>query len=642
MCGICGMVSSLPVGREHMERVARMNRGMLHRGPDDSGEYSDAHIAMAMRRLSIIDLTGGRQPLYSEDRTLVLLCNGEIYNFIELRNQLERKGHHFCTATDGETILHLYEDHGLECVHFLRGMFAFALWDMPRKQLMLARDRMGEKPLYLHQDGETLMFASELKGLLCSGRVPFELDPLSINQYFHYQYVPEPGTPLKGVRKLDAGQILTVGVDPWRMDEECYWRMEDAPPVEGDPSELIRAELERVSELVIRADVPVGVALSGGLDSGAITALAASRYRGTLHAFSVGYTGRPPNDERQDAKFLADTLKIPFHELELTTRDMVAFFPELVLWRDDPIADLAGYGYYAVMKLARKFNIPVVLQGQGGDELFWGYSWVRWAVRKTAQKDALLKRGISGLPLLIKEKRPKGGDVKSTLLWLLKGAGVASALKEYWLMKSKPAERVVFYDIFKDFIQAQREMSVLYDPSMNEALLGADVCEHFTVSRPWPPVGVLLTRLICATYLRENGITQGDRLSMASGVELRLPLLDHKLVELVIGLRKTTPDDQLPQKSWLRNALAGVVPDEIMRRPKRGFAPPLREWQRALFDEYGRHLEDGYLVSEKILSPEAGHVLAQGDYPAEVSTPLSFKALALEMWCRGASTLVRS
>jgi asparagine synthase (glutamine-hydrolysing) len=339
-----------------------------------------------MRRLSIIDLTTGWQPLYNEDRTLALICNGEIYNFVELRERLESLGHRFSTNSDCETILHLYEEHGLDCVQHLRGMFAFALYDTQRKRLLLARDRMGEKPLYLYQTNSNLFFASEMKALLASGLVPFELDPNAVNLYFHYQYVPEPLTPLKGVRKLDAACLLTVDIEDWRIEEKCYWRMEDAPPLEGDPARHIREQLEVVGEIVIRSDVPVGVALSGGLDSSAIASLAASKYPGTMHAFSIGYPDSPETDERADARALADHLGLPFHDVELSTSEMVSFFPELVSWRDDPIADIAGYGYYSVMKLAREHSVPVVLQGQGGDELFWGYPWVRDAARQTERK----------------------------------------------------------------------------------------------------------------------------------------------------------------------------------------------------------------------------------------------------------------
>src|SRR4026209_2144415 len=308
MCGIAGIISEAPTTPAEIAGVKRANSRLTHRGPDGAGEFTDDHVMLAMRRLSIIDLDGGWQPLYNEARSLALVANGEIYNFVDLRERLEGLGHRFNTHSDCETILHLYEEYELDFVQHLRGMYAFALWDTKRKRLILARDRMGEKPLYLYETNGRVLFASEMKALLASGLVPFELDPTSVNLYFHYQYVPEPRTPLKGVRKLDAASLVIVDVDPWRIEERRYWRMEDAPTLEGDPATLIREQLETVSKIVIRSDVPVGISLSGGLDSSAIAALAARQYPGTMLAFSIGYPGSLANDESPDARALADEL----------------------------------------------------------------------------------------------------------------------------------------------------------------------------------------------------------------------------------------------------------------------------------------------------------------------------------------------
>ena len=242
MCGITGIVSRDPLRQESIERLARMNDSMVHRGPDGAGHLEAPHVALSIRRLSIIDLGTGWQPLYNEDHSVAVIANGEIYNYVELRESLLGEGHRFKTASDIETIPHLYETHGDDFVEHLRGMFAIALWDSRRQRLVLARDRMGEKPLFLWQDRDRLIFASEMKTLLCSGQVPFELDPTAVDQFFHYQYVVEPRTPLRGVRKLPAGHLLTVDLAPWSVTERCYWRMEDAPLLEGDPPELIRSK----------------------------------------------------------------------------------------------------------------------------------------------------------------------------------------------------------------------------------------------------------------------------------------------------------------------------------------------------------------------------------------------------------------
>ena len=299
MCGITGIVSNDPVKQLDLDRVIQMSEAMVHRGPDGAGEFHDRHVALAMCRLSIIDVAHGWQPLYNEDQSIVLIANSEIYNYVELCSTLRTRGHQFRTGSDSEVIVHLYEEHGADCVQHLRGMFAFALWNQRSRTLLLARDRMGEKPLYLYEQKGQLTFASELKSLLRSGLVSFELDPVAVDLYFHYQYVPEPMTPLKGIRKLPAAHTLTVTSDPWEVREACYWRMEDAPALHEDPATLIRNELEAVSDIVIRSDVPVGIGLSGGIDSSAVAALASRKYPGKIHAFSVGYPGYPPCDERK-------------------------------------------------------------------------------------------------------------------------------------------------------------------------------------------------------------------------------------------------------------------------------------------------------------------------------------------------------
>ena len=635
MCGIAGLVSRKPLTPEEITRVRTVNQRLAHRGPDGAGEYLDDHVALAMRRLSIIDLSGGWQPLYNEDKSLALIANGEIYNFVELRKRLESLGHPFSTGSDCETILHLYEQYGLDFVQHLRGMFAFALWDSKQRRLVLARDRMGEKPLYLYQTDGQLWFASEMKALLASLVVPFELDSNAVDQYFHYQYVPEPLTPLKHVRKLDAAHLLIVDVDDWRVTEKCYWRMEEAPPLDGDPATLIREQLETIGEIVIRSDVPVGVALSGGLDSSAIAALAAGKYPGTMHAFSVGYPGRPEHDERADAKALADHLGLPFHDLELTTEDMVSFFPELVYWRDDPIADISGFGYYAVMKLARERGVPVVLQGQGGDELFWGYNWVRDAARESTRKELLVQQGsLAAMSQYFKLELPQGLSRSGLGEWAHKLGGLRPGWESWQRDRRASPTQLIFYDVVSDFQASARDSRSLYGQSFLQQLNGSTARDLFTFDRAQPNLGVTLTRLICDTYLRENGVTQGDRLSMASSIELRLPLLDHRLVETVIGLRKTQNDAAQPAKSWFRAAVKDLLPDWVMQRRKRGFSPPVHEWHRALFDAHGEALRDGYLFQSGVLSAAGAQQLASGSFPSDVVTPLSFKALVLEHWCR--------
>ena len=641
MCGIAGIIAREPLAREMLSRVVRMNEGLVHRGPDGEGLFQHGPVALAMRRLSVIDVEGGQQPLYNEDGSLVLVANGEIYNFIELRISLEARGHCFKTGSDCEVILHLYEEYGRACVEHLRGMFAFALWDRKRERLILGRDRMGEKPLYLFQTPETLFFASELKALMRSGVIPFVLDPVAIDLYFHYQYVPDPLSLVQGVRKLRPGHTLEVELHPWRIDERSYWKMEDAPPLFGNPQDLIRAALEDVGSIVTRSDVPLGVALSGGLDSSLVAALATKHYRGVVQAFSVGYPGHLSHDERADAHAFANHLDIPFHDIEIQPDDMVASFRELNYWRDEPIADISGYGYYAVMQLARDHNVKVMLQGQGGDELFWGYPWVSRSVMHSRRKAASRLDGSVGLLRYMDEFEWPLLTPGALLWWVRTLPGrCRSGWKNYRRDQTSPMERLVFYDLTPDFQLAQGGLKYLYNREFLERLRPAIPYDPFTCSQPWPQLEVFMTRLACETYLLGNGITQADRLSMASSVELRLPLLDHRLVETVIGLRKTYPDSHLAPKAWLKEAAASLVPAWVLNRPKRGFEPPRRLWHQAIFDSYGHELRDGYLVNEGILDSGAAHQLASGPFPAEAGSPLSFKALVLELWCREFSSIL--
>lgn len=633
MCGISGAAARNKLSPESKAAVARMNQAQIHRGPDGTGELFAEHVALCSRRLAIIDRDGGWQPLFNEDESLALVVNGEIYNYIELREQLTARGHKFRTDSDCEVIVHLYEEYALDFVNHLRGMFALALWDNRRERLILARDRMGEKPLYLFERAGELWFASELKGLLRSKIVPFELDAPAVNLYFHYQYVPEPLTAIKGVRKLDAATMLIVDTANWRIEEKIYWRIEDAAPLEGDPAILIRQQLEEVSRLIVRSDVPIGVALSGGLDSSVVAALAAQS-QPNVRAFSVGYTGRPESDERADAEKLANHLKIPFFDVELDTTAIVEFFPELNFWRDDPIADISGFGYYAVMKLAGENGVPVMLQGQGGDELFWGYPQLREAFAETVKKANLLQNPIAQtLIQSFKPRAPKSRSPRDLLKWALDFGGIHSNLRSAKHALQNP-DRLVFYDRSIDFALAAQHVQAFYAPTFKQQLNHADAYSPFTFPGGWRDLETTLTALVCRTYLRENGIAQGDRLGMASAVEMRLPLVDYKFVETVVGLRKTSSDANLPAKHWLKAAVADVLPDWVLNRPKRGFAPPTRDWHQAIFAAHGDSLRDGFLVEAAILTGAAAAQLATGEFPTEATSPLSFKALVLEQWCR--------
>lgn len=615
--------------------MRRVNAALAHRGPDGEGEFAASNVFLAMRRLSIIDLAGGWQPLYSEDRSLALVVNGEIYNFVELRESLKKKGHRFSTGSDCETIVHLYEDHGIDFVKHLRGMFALALWDGPRKRLVLARDRMGEKPLYLFESDGQLLFASEMKALLASGRIPFKLDPGAICDYFHYEYVPEPRTAIAGVRKLPAGHLMVVNVEPWSLCQSCYWRMEDAPPLEGNPAELIREQLEDIGRIVIRSDVPVGIALSGGLDSSTVAVLASRSNPGKIHALTVGFEGAGWRDERKGARDMANHLGMPFHDVEISLGDVIAGFPQGCVDRDDPIADIAGHGYYALARLARQHNIPVLLQGQGSDELFWGYAWLRKAMGINMRRF-----GVPG-PLPADYESWRGLFPRNLHMTGLRDYAFRVFGKLLGWSRPRPGQpgQIAFYDQSRGYQMGSYAVERIFTPAYREQLRHHNPAALFTFTEPPSDLGVLLTKLVCSTYLMEDGIAQGDRLSMVSSIELRLPLVDHRLVETVIGLRKKQPDQHLGAKAWFRDVIKEYLPEWVLKRPKIGFSPPTSLWMNILREKYGPALADGFLVGAGILDRKAAISMAKKHSQLTVWPVTMFKALVLEHWARGMKSI---
>ncbi|HTU65469.1 MAG TPA: asparagine synthase (glutamine-hydrolyzing) [Steroidobacteraceae bacterium] len=639
MCGIAGVISREPLRNGDMAAIRAANRAMAHRGPDGAGEFlaggspdNRAHLFMAMRRLGIIDVAGGQQPLRNEDRSLALIANGEVYNFVELRAGLEARGHQYRTGSDCESILHLYEDHGLEFVHRLRGMFAFALWDQSRRRLVLGRDRLGEKPLYLHRTADRIVFASELKVLLAAGGTGFELDAAAVHDYLHYGWIPEPATAVRGITKLRAGHLLIIDVDGWQVLEIPYWDLLKAAPVSGDPGELIRAELESIASIVVRSEVPIGIALSGGVDSSLIAAMAAKHSSRPVHAFSVGYPGRPVQDERNAARAWADKLGLPFHEVEISSGEMLDGFPRLNFLRDDPIADIAGFGYFALSERARAEGCKVLLQGQGGDELFWGYPWSVRAAHHSERKARGLP--IRALPELLAQLPRRFSRPHLVRLAFLLG-GLLAGWRQLAPGTRSPAGRLVLHDLTDTYQMAVHAVRSTYTDAFAQRVGDHDPGAFFDQRPGAERVDLQVLDRVCAGYLRENGLSQGDRLSMANSVELRLPLLDHRLAELVVGLQKSTPAVGLAPKQWLRDATCAWLPDEIFSRPKLGFNPPVSGWIASLRQRFGAELRQGFLVSNGVLDPAAARTLCQPASRLGPRNDLFIKYLCLEFWCRG-------
>lgn len=599
MCGIAGVVSSLPLTERERTLLLQMNQGLVHRGPDADGVFFDTHVGLAMRRLSIIDLAGGHQPVWNETRTLVAVCNGEIYNYQDLRAELLGAGHRLQSRGDVETLVHLYEDQESRFLTHLRGMFALALWDRPQGRLLLARDRMGEKPLYYCRDRDgRLWFASELKSLfLVVPQAQRRLSPAAMNLFLTYQYVPEPATMYEGIWKLPAGHALTLSPTCLNADPVPYWEyvaIEGEAPT-GDPVRLVRAELERACELMGTADVPVGIALSGGIDSSAVAALTARRYPGSLHAFSVGYPGRPSNDERRLAEDFANYLGIPFHQVELKTEELVAGFPGLVRAMDDPVGDVAAYGYFAVAKLARDHGVPVLLSGLGGDELFWGYEWVRECVRRAERTRRWRK--------LFDWRRHMFGA----------GAPI----------------RLPFFDIHDELVKGDCWSRAVMPQAIRDTLAG-DLWKHFFEVDTWDQLPSRLSHVLNQTWLLSNCLVLADRLSMAHSIEMRLPLLDVGVVELVMRLRGAGLSDwEKPHKWLLVEAVKDLIPSEILARPKQGFSPPAQSWYHTVIHTFGPLLSGGCLMEMGLLEAETFQ-RAWGGF----SVFFQYKLVLLELWCR--------
>jgi asparagine synthase (glutamine-hydrolysing) len=615
---------------------------MFHRGPDGLGEYQDSpagssqvsRLFMTMRRLSIIDLRGGWQPLHNEDKSLALIVNGEIYNHVELREELLARGHHFRTGSDCEVMVHLYEEYGLDFVHHLRGMFAFALWDSKRHRLLLGRDRMGEKPLYLRMGSDKIWFASELKALMAARDIPLDIDPSAVHSFLHYGWIPEPQSAIRDITKLPPGHILSIDLDTWSWRQSHYWRIEDSAPVSAPAIEAVRHELETIGKQIVRADVPIGVALSGGLDSSVTAALAAKYGSSDVRAFTVGYEGNPGQDERDLARAFANDTGLPFHSIEISTSDMVAAFPALCFERDDPIADIAGYGYYAVSQAARAEGCPVLLQGQGADELLWGYAWAVQAVTHSLRK--LGNKPVGNFAALWAQ-RPKNLSRPQLVRFAYLLGGLCAGWRSLSPGMQSPAERLVAYDLTDPYQIGAHAAATTYTPEFLQRVQAetSEPAEFFRYAHDGNSVDIQLIALQCRGYLLQNGLAQGDRLAMANSVELRLPFVDYRLVETLVGLQKHKPLYSATPKSALHGAARDLVPAYMFQREKRGFNPPVSNWINALRAAYGKDLVQGALVQQRILSSDAAQRLTEDRSRFGVHNDLFLKYLVLEFWCRG-------
>jgi asparagine synthase (glutamine-hydrolysing) len=596
MCGISGLLAASGLRKDNIAVVGEMNQRLVHRGPDSDGMFVADPVVLAMRRLSIIDLAGGQQPIFNETKDVAIVCNGEIYNHRELRHELQTRGHDFSSGSDVETIVHAYEEYGLDCLPKLRGMFAFALWDGPRQRLVLARDRMGEKPLYLYRDrNRNLWFSSEIQSLAVA-MPQRRLTPEAFNLFLTFQYVPEPLAPLDGIQILPAGHVLVLEAGNNQTAPFAYWDMAAATEAPSHPIEVVRQSLDEACRLMGTADVPVAVALSGGIDSSLVAAVTARHYPEQLHAFTIGYDSRPATDERSVAATLAQQLKIGFTEVELSRSAVVNGFPNLVAAMDTPIGDIAAYGYYAVSQAARQAGYPVLLSGMGGDEFFWGYQWVREAM---VRNESILT-----------------GQQKTLPLW------------RRWLGQ-KPIDQPDFFGVHDALRQGNTWARELMPPSDRDRLADSFWLDKNSLDLS-QPLHVATSSLLNRTWLRSNCLALVDRLSMHHSVEVRLPLLDAVLVDRVTGMRNAGLQDwHQPHKHLLVEAMQNVIPPEVLARKKQGFTPPTQEWMQGIVKRYSPLIPNGSLVSQGLIMASQSAIK-----PGKFDLPFLYKLTLLECWSR--------
>jgi len=627
MCGINGIAFSKRSGRMVEGRVLTAMRDVLrHRGPDDVGILVDGRVGLGHRRLSIVDVGGGRQPISNEDNTIHIIYNGEIYNHADYREPLEASGHVYRTHCDTETIVHLYEEHGRDCVQYLRGMFAFAIWDQRKQELFIARDRLGVKPLYyFHAADGSLYFASEIKALFAAGALKPELNYRALPDYLANHATSGEETLFTRVKRLLPGHTMM-----WRdgaLDIQRYWDV----TFQGDEPQRSRREyidqwkdlFAQSVRLRLMADVPLGMFLSGGIDSSAIAAMMSGMVDEPIKTFSVAFNEREAN-ELEYARLVADAFKTDHHEVIIDPADFFAYLPKLIWHEDEPLAHPSSVALYFVSELASQ-HVKVVLTGEGSDEMLGGYERYYKTIFNLALGGAyhklpaepvrrLVKRSIEQLSLSSKARQ----KLRRTFLYL-------------------PADiETLYFDNFAVFTRA-----------MQPELLTAEARERIGAIDPYREMNryfentdadSLLDRMLYTdtkTYLHELLMKQ-DQMSMAASVESRVPFLDHKLVEFTAQL----PEQMKLRRGWttkyiLREAMKNALPAPILKRSKMGFPVPVGKWFRRDF----RNVIDEYVLSERafargIFSPDYVSKLVAEHTAGVNHSERLWSLVNFEMWQR--------
>ncbi len=623
MCGITGIFDTRGRGEIPRDLLSRMNETQFHRGPDEGGLHTEPGVGLAHRRLSIIDLSSGQQPLFNEDGTVVVTYNGEIYNFPELTGELKAHGHRFRTHCDTEVIVHAWEEWGEACVERFRGMFAFAIWDRNRQKLFLARDRLGIKPLYyaLLDDG-SFIFGSELKSLQAHHGLPREIDPRAVEEYFAFGYVPEPRTIYQGVCKLPPGHHLTLERGRPLPEPREYWDVSFEAQGSGDEDALGHELLERLDEAVkIRmvAEVPLGAFLSGGVDSSAVVASMARLSDSPVNTCSISF-GDPEYNEAQYAAMVAERYHTA-HRVEQVDPEDFDLVDHLADLYDEPYADSSALPTYRVCELAKK-QVTVVLSGDGGDENLAGYRRYRWHTYEEKMRSLVppaLRRPLFGMLGTLYPKAdwaPKIFRAKSTFQAMARDS-LEGYLHSVSVM-SNEMRAALFSDRLKQDLQDYRAIEVF---------------RRHAARAPTDHPLSLVQYLDMKTYLVGDILTKVDRASMAHALEVRVPILDHQLVDWISGLPPEMKLRGREGKYLFKKALEPLLPKEILYRPKMGFALPLASWFRGPLRErvrdgiLGSAMADSGLFKRQYLEKLVNqHQSGVRDYSAPLWTLLMFES----------------
>lgn len=572
MCGIAGLANADGAPLEHPETARLMSSMLVHRGPDEEGYLHDGPVAFGFRRLSIIDLSTGTQPVPNEDRTAWVMLNGEIYNYLELRSVLEAKGHRFRTTSDTEVVVHAYESYGLDFVDRLRGMFAIAIWDKRQRRLVLARDRLGKKPLFYSRSGNQLAFASELKALLPWPGLDRTLDAHALHDYLTFLFVPSPRTIFAQVQKLPPAHMLVMDCAKRSLDIRRYWRLKPEP--ESGRSfafcaTRLRELLEESVAIRLRSDVPLGAFLSGGVDSSVVAGLMARAQPGS-RTFNIGFPD-PRFDETPYAGLSATRFGTD-HISETVDADTLSTdeFLNLAWCLDEPFADSSAIPTYWVAKAARK-HVTVALSGDGGDEVFGGYKRYRRYLHllKLASLPGSLLRTGAGAAHSMRYLPGLPGGVSERLRQVKKALELSAAADEGRIL----GLLAYFDEVAKARLYQDGWMSAVNGWSSHQT-----VTEQLQQAAGHPDTLERFMRRDIETNMADDGLTKVDRASMACSLEVRCPLLDHRVVEFAMSIPAAYKIGRGGQKLVLKEALKDVLPPEISRRRKQGFEVPFAQW----------------------------------------------------------------